>query len=467
MAEESDRRRVLRALPSVDELLRSAELSAAVKAHPAGLVTDAVRFAVESVRAGILEGEVSGVTTEEISSLALARMEELLKPSLTRVVNATGTVLHTNLGRAPMSPDAAEAARLAALNYVNLEMDVTTGERGERDSLVTGLINRLTGAEASCVVNNNAAAVLVTLNTLASGREVVVSRGELIEIGGSFRLPEVMEKSGCLMKEVGTTNRTHPSDYTGALSEDTALLFKAHRSNYTVAGFTSEVDLRELVEIGSEAGLPVVEDLGAGSLVDLSAYGLPREPVVRERIALGADCVTFSGDKLLGGPQAGIIAGKRELVERIRKNPLKRALRADKMTLASLEATLRLYLDPERLPERLPVLRTMTRDVRSIARAASRAAAMLRDALGEGFSVEVAEDVSVVGGGSLPGHTLPTRVVAVTHPELSAGKIYRLFISSDPPVVGRLKNDRFLLDMRTVTRAADVVPGLRGRKRSK
>ncbi|MBI5344873.1 MAG: L-seryl-tRNA(Sec) selenium transferase, partial [Deltaproteobacteria bacterium] len=318
-------------------------------------------------------------------------------------------------------------------------------------------MRRLTRAEASCVVNNNAAAVLITLNTLAEGKEVIISRGELIEIGGSFRLPEIIKKSGCILREVGTTNRTHEKDYAGAVNANTALIFKAHRSNYTVSGFTSEVDLKGLVEIGRRHGLPVVEDLGSGALLDLAAWGLPYEPVVGERVEIGADVVTFSGDKLLGGPQAGLIAGKKQVIDRIKSNPLKRALRADKLTLAALEATLRLYLNPDKLGKKLPALKAMTRSLDDIEEAADKAASLLKNALGRDFTVAVLDTASQIGGGSLPGHDLPTKAVAITHKSIGPEKIYRMFLGNDTPIAGRVHKEMFLLDMRTVERAEDVL----------
>lgn len=449
---------LLRELPSVDELLRGGGLKEALRSYSASLVTEAARTAIALAREGLMAGRIVEVSIEGLRDTALRIIGGSVSPGLVKVVNATGTVLHTNLGRAVLGRDAVKAVRLAAENPTNLELDLETGARGDRDNITSGLIERLTGAEASCVVNNNAAAVLISLNTLAEGKEVVISRGELIEIGGSFRLPEIIRKSGCVLKEVGTTNRTHSEDYRSAITGETALLFKAHRSNFNVVGFTAEVGLKELSAIGREHGLPVVEDLGAGSLVDLSAYGLPMEPVVRERLSYGADCVTFSGDKLLGGPQAGIIAGKKEIIDRIKKNPLKRALRADKLTIAALDATLRLYLRPAELPERLPTLKTLTRGRGEIRRSAKRAAALLRQALGEGYRIELEEDESVVGGGSLPGHTLPTFVVTVSHEEKTPEEIAGLFLKSAPPIIGRIRNDKFILDMRTVSRTADVVP---------
>lgn len=428
----------------------------AVLRHSQALVTEAARGVLETVRDEIRSGMRRAVNVEEVSLDVLEKLNGLSNPRMRRVINATGTVLHTNIGRAVLSAEAVEAVTLVAKGCVNLEINLETGARGERDNLVEGILTRLTGAEAACVVNNNAAAVLLALNTLAEGKEVIVSRGELIEIGGSFRLPEIIKKSGCVMKEVGTTNRTHPQDYVSVVAANTGALFKAHTSNYKIVGFTAGVGLKELADIGRKHGLPVVEDLGSGLLVDLSRYGLPREPVVRDSIDAGADIVTFSGDKLLGGPQAGIIAGKKTLVDMIRKNPLKRALRADKLTLAALEATLRLYLNSETLAQTLPTLRTLVRPLGEIEDAAMAVAELLRSALGPAFIVAVVDETSVVGGGSMPGVELPTKAVSITHPEMGADAIARIFLVNNPPILGRINMDRFLLDMRTVERPEDV-----------
>ncbi|MFQ5354767.1 MAG: L-seryl-tRNA(Sec) selenium transferase, partial [Thermodesulfobacteriota bacterium] len=356
---------------------------------------------------------------------------------------------------------------LAGSTYTDLEFDIKTGKRGERDSYSVSLIKRLTGCEEASVVNNNAAALLITLNTLAEGREVIISRGELIEIGGSFRLPEIIEKSGCILREVGTTNRTHAADYVNAIGENTALILKVHTSNYTIEGFTSEVGLKELVSIGAEQGLPVVEDLGSGALLDLKAYGLPHEPLVGESLRAGAGCVTFSGDKLLGGPQAGLIAGSRVLVERIRKNPLKRSLRAGKLSLAVLEETLKLYLNPEKLQDRLPALRLMTRPVEEIEEIAEKAAEIITKAgVGASLSAKVEAGSSVIGGGSLPGRTLPTRVVSIKG--VSSTRLQKAFLHGSPPIIGRISNDAFILDPRTIIKREkfysalkDVLSGLK------
>ena len=321
------------------------------------------------------------------------------EPALRTVVNATGVVLHTNLGRALLAEPAIDAMAAAGRSAVNLEYDLEGGGRGERDALVEEALCALTGAEAATVVNNNAAAVLLALNSLAAGREVVVSRGELIEIGGSFRLPESMEHSGARLREVGTTNRTHPADYERAIGPDTALLLKVHPSNYRVVGFTAEVGLAELVEIGRRRGIDVVEDLGSGALIDLARLGLPREPLVAERIAAGAALVTFSGDKLLGGPQAGVAVGRRELVSRLRANALRRALRCDKLTLAALEATLRLYLRAGDLAATLPTLRYLSRTVGELELIAERAREILAERLGGDFRLEVVPSLSQIGSG--------------------------------------------------------------------
>jgi L-seryl-tRNA(Ser) seleniumtransferase len=448
-----------RDLPSVEALVRDRALDGARTIYGAAFVTDEARAVLEEAREALRKGN-GRIDAEDLPRRVLSRMEALLAGGIRPVINATGTVLHTNLGRSILADEAVCKAALAGSTYTDLEFDIGRGARGERDAFSVSLIKRLTGCEEASVVNNNAAALLITLNTLAEGREVIISRGELIEIGGSFRLPEIIEKSGCVLREVGTTNRTHATDYIGAINERTALILKVHTSNYTIEGFTSEVGLPELVAIGKEHGIPVVEDLGAGALVDLAAYGLPREPLVSESIRTGAQTVTFSGDKLLGGPQAGLIAGKRETVARIRKNPLKRALRCGKLTLAALEETLKLYLNPGRLAEGLPSLGLMTRSIEEIEAMAKRAAALINADKAAGISASVRDGRSVIGGGSLPGQTLPTRVVSMDS-EAGAAALQRAFLDADPPVIGRIHKDAFILDPRTVLDEEEFFDALR------
>ncbi|HZX36275.1 MAG TPA: L-seryl-tRNA(Sec) selenium transferase [Thermodesulfobacteriota bacterium] len=450
--------KALRALPSVDKILNCEDLKDDLAGYDPEFIKYIIRTALDELRGAILRGEAENLTLEKITGFIKERLRLIAGSSLRRVVNASGIILHTNLGRAILPIEAVEAIRLAASNPVDLEFDLGSGFRGERDARIEVLLGFLAGAEAACVVNNNAAAVLLTLNTLAEGKEVVVSRGELIEIGGSFRLPEIIKKSGCVMKEVGATNRTHPEDYLSAITPDTAVLFKAHKSNYTIEGFTSEVDIKELSVMGKARHIPVVEDLGSGALIDLSRFGLKKEPVVRERISGGADIVTFSGDKLLGGPQAGLIAGKKELVERIRKNPLKRALRADKMTIAALEATLRLYLKPDALAGKIPAFEYISRPLKEIEKAANQAKKLLEKRLGVAYVITVEDSESIVGSGALPDCVIPTKVVSVTHPSEKPEKIFKMFLSNDPPILGRVAKDRFLLDLRTVDKAGDVCP---------
>ena len=397
---------------------------------------------------------------DELLARVAARLEAAAEPTLRPVVNATGVVLHTNLGRAPLAEAAIAALAAAARGATNLELDLLSGRRGERDALVAEDLRALTGAEATLVVNNNAAAVLLVLNTLAAERDVLVSRGELVEIGGAFRIPDVMAKSGARLHEVGTTNRTHPDDYRRALGPATALLLKVHTSNYRVVGFTAAVDLTDLVAIGREAGVPVMEDLGSGALVDLEPLGLPREPVVRERIAAGADLVTFSGDKLLGGPQAGVIVGRRELVERLAANPLRRALRPDKLTLAALGATLRLYRESRDLPAVLPVLRWLTRPLADMEAVGRAAAPALAERLGRGYRVTVVPSECEVGSGAVPVVPLASRALAVEHAEVSAEHIAARFRAARPPVLGRIHGDRFLLDLRGIFDPAELAVDL-------
>jgi L-seryl-tRNA(Ser) seleniumtransferase len=359
-------------------------------------------------------------------------------------------VIHTNLGRAMLAEAAVDAVSLAARSPITLEYDLEKGGRGERDRMVEDELCALTGAQAATVVNNNAAAVLLALNTLAEGREVIVSRGELIEIGGSFRIPDVMRKSGAILREAGTTNRTHLHDYAGAIGPQTAMLLKVHPSNYRVIGFTAEVSIAELCGLAAGHGLPVMEDLGSGALVDLRRFGLHYEPVVKERIEAGAGLVTFSGDKLLGGPQAGIIVGRRELIERIRSNPLKRALRCDKLTLAALSATLRVYLRAADLAQTLPVLRLLTRTPNELEIVAARAREILTQRLGADFSIEVGPSASEIGSGAMPGGEIETRVLRITHPAHSADAIAAIFRRARPAIIGRISDGAFTLDMRTI-----------------
>jgi L-seryl-tRNA(Ser) seleniumtransferase len=448
-----------RVLPSVDRVLGTKAAAAALRRFQRGYVTETVRAVLDEARARLAAGNTDvAVSADEVIATAVKRMQAGDTTHLRALVNATGVVLHTNLGRAVLAAEAVDAVTAVARQASNLEYDLSRGERGERDALVRDDLCALTGAEAVTVVNNNAAAVLLSLNTMAEGREAVVSRGELIEIGGSFRIPDVMKKSGVRLHEVGTTNRTHARDYANAINENTALLLKVHTSNYRIVGFTSEVELRDLAAIGRERGIPVMEDLGSGALVDLSAYGLPREPVVAERVRLGADIVTFSGDKLLGGPQAGLIVGRREFIERISRNPLKRSLRCDKMTLAALAATLRLYRSAPDLRQALPTLRCLTRPQEELKAIGRTAVQRLGEHLGPEFTVELIDSEAEIGSGALPVKTLPSKAVSVTHTTQGPQEIARRFREADPPIIGRVHSGRFLLDLRCIFDAEELVP---------
>ncbi len=448
-----ERVQLMRALPPIDECLKAAANDDLLRALGRDYLRTLARKAENKFREAIASGSIEAeATREQMLGKIIGRMRALAEadePALRTVVNATGVVLHTNLGRALLAEAAIDAAAIAAGSAMNLEYDLETGARGERDSVVEDELRELTGAEAATVVNNNAAAVLLALNTLAEGREVIVSRGELIEIGGSFRLPDVMAHSGARLKEVGTTNRTHPRDYEHAIGPETALLLKVHPSNYRVVGFTCEVSLAELVEIGRARGVEVMEDLGAGALIDLSFYALPREPVVRERIAAGAGLVTFSGDKLLGGPQAGIMVGRRGLIERLRANPLKRALRCDKLTLAALAATLRIYLRGD-VANALPTLRMLRRTAGEIELVAAQARDILRERLGSEFRLEIVDAASEIGSGSLPTAQLKTRALRITNPAMAPDSIAAMFRHARPPVIGRISEGAFHLDLRTI-----------------
>jgi L-seryl-tRNA(Ser) seleniumtransferase len=377
-------------------------------------------------------------------------VREGLRPRLRSVLNGTGVVIHTNMGRSILAKAAQEAVALAAAGYVNLELDLATGERGSRHSLVEDLLRMVTGAEAGLVVNNNAAAVLLMLDSLCKGGEVIVSRGQLVEIGGSFRIPEVMERGGAILREVGTTNRCHLHDYSRAINDNTRALLRVHSSNYRITGFFKEVSLPELAPLGREHKLPVIEDLGSGSLIDFSPFGLPGEPTVQSVVAEGADLVSFSGDKALGGPQAGIIVGRRIYIEQLRINPLLRALRSDKLTLAALEATLRLYLDPQTALAQIPTAAMLVCPPEILARRARSLATRLRRALGHAAQVSVVKNVSRAGGGAFPERALPPSLVCLRPSACSAGELKRRLLGADPPLLGRLEDDAFCLDPRTL-----------------
>ena len=427
----------LAALPSVDRLLQRRESDALIAGHGRPAVTDAIRAVLAEIRSA----PKPLLDLDRILERVAQRLEAEARPSLRPVFNLTGTVLHTNLGRAQLPEEAVEAMAAAARNPVNLEYDLEAGKRGERDAHVEKLLCRLTGAEAATVVNNNAAAVLLVLNTLAARKEVPTSRGELIEIGGAFRLPDIMARSGCRLREVGTTNRTHLSDYAEAIGPRTGLVLKVHTSNYAIEGFTASVSEMDLSALCRERHVPFAVDLGSGTLADLSRFGLPHEPTAAEALAHGADLVTFSGDKLLGGPQAGLIVGRAALVEKIRRNPLKRALRVDKITLAALGAVLRLYADPDRLVARLPTLRMLARPVDEIRALASR----LVPALQKSFEVSVIDCESQIGSGALPTQRLPSAGLAIRP---GTAKTAAAFRSLPIPVIGRLQDGALILDLR-------------------
>jgi L-seryl-tRNA(Ser) seleniumtransferase len=443
-AEGRDR---LRNLPSVDQLVQDVERRPEARDIPRARLTACARAVLAAERQQALsDGPVdtkAGLASRILDVLA-GRVF-----SLRPLINATGVVLHTGLGRAVLSRRAVERLELTATAYSNLEISLADKARGSRGSHVEGPLHRLTGAEDALVVNNNAAAVLLALETLARGKEVIVSRGELIEIGGEFRIPDIMIRSGAVIREVGTTNRTHRADYANAIGPATGLILKVHTSNYRVVGFTADVSSRELVELGREARIPVMEDLGSGSLVDMRRFGLPYEPTVPEIVAAGVDLVTFSGDKLLGGPQAGIIVGKRELVARLKRNPLNRALRVDKLTIAALEATLYAY-ESGTEAQTVPTLVMLAEPLATIRRRAMSVLAQIPAAQAQRLGATIEEDRSQVGGGALPAVEPPTAVVAIGTPGLPAHELDDRLRRLDPPVVARIKEDRLLLDCRTV-----------------
>ena len=446
-------------LPAVDLVLRSNEAGALIATYGRSLVVDAVRTTLAERRRYDLAATVASII-EECAALLAHEMQ----PSQRRVFNLTGTVLHTNLGRAPLPEEAITAAVDAMRHPTTLEYKIETGKRGERDDHVAGWLMQLTGAEGALAVNNNAGALVLTLNTLAEGRETIVSRGELIEIGGSFRLPEIMARAGTKLREVGTTNRTHLADYAAAIGPETGLILKAHTSNYVVQGFTAAAPAAKLAALAREHAIPFVEDLGSGSLVDFERWGLPHEPTVTEALAQGDDLVTFSGDKLLGGPQAGLVVSRAELIRRLARNPLKRALRLDKIRLAALEAVLRLYADPDRLAQRLPVLRLLARPQDEIKALGERLLPTVERVLQDIAEVTLVQTKSQIGSGALPVSLLPSAALALRpRPQRSGAAVEtlaRALRTLPIPVIGRIEMGRVLLDLRCLEDEASFLEQL-------
>jgi len=448
-----------RALPSLDRLLGNPAVAGLLAAHGRIRVTDTLRRALEAERERLTDAKASPYDENRFLQSCATALEGSSAPSLKPVFNLTGTVLHTNLGRAVMPQSAARAVAEAMTRPVNLEFDLDGGARGERDSHVERWLKELTGGDKAVAVNNNAAAVYLALNTLALRREVLVSRGELIEIGGAFRIPDIMARAGVKLVEVGTTNRTHLKDFAEAITPRTAAIMKVHTSNYVVQGFTAAVPEPELAKLAHEHQLPFIVDLGSGTLVNLEDYGLPHEPTPRETLAHGADVVTFSGDKLLGGPQAGLLVGRKDLMARIAKNPMKRALRLDKLTLTALDAVLRLYLHPEKLREELPALRLLTRKPEDIAAQAARVQPVLAATLGENWRVEVCDCKSQIGSGALPVDSLPSSGLAIT-PVGKKGNLNKLAAALRAlpvPVIGHIRDNALKLDLRCLDHEEEFV----------
>ncbi|MCG6916665.1 MAG: L-seryl-tRNA(Sec) selenium transferase [Deltaproteobacteria bacterium] len=450
----SGSKEMLRSLPAVDELLRQEALIDAVQTYPRTLVVRAIRKVLDRNRQAILKGQLV-LEQEEFDQVSLVNeileeLECLASFTLRRVVNGTGIIVHTNLGRSLLCQDALDRLQLIGSGYSNLEYDLAEGKRGSRYEHAEAILCEITGAEGALVVNNNAGAVVLALNTLAQGREVVVSRGQLVEIGGSFRIPDIMARSGARLREVGCTNRTHLNDYEKAIGPETALLLDVHASNYQIIGFTAEVGLREMVELGRRHGIPVMQDLGSGCFVDVTRFGLQGEPLVQDSVRSGVDVITFSGDKLLGGTQAGIILARKELIAELRQNPLTRALRVDKLTLAALEATLRLYRDEDAAIQAIPTLKMIATDLITLEDRARGLVEVLRANMPESIGVEIMDGSSMVGGGALPVQNLPTKLVAISSKDMSAARLEISFRGYVTPIIGRVEMELFLLDVRTL-----------------
>ena len=445
---------LLRKLPGVDRILEMIKTDPFFEDIPQSVLVNSIRATIENQRSRILQND-PGMSEDSLAEPGMLEevkggVTKAMAPNLRRVVNATGVVVHTNLGRSLLAEEADEMLSLIAGRYSNLEYNLEIGKRGSRYSSVEDILCEISGAEAAMVVNNNAGAVLLCLETMAKNKTVIVSRGELVEIGGSFRIPDVMAKSGGILKEVGTTNRTHLRDYESAIDEQTGLLLKVHRSNYSVVGFTAELSLQQLVDLGAKYNIPVMEDLGSGTFIDFSKYGLMKEPTVQESVATGADVITFSGDKLLGGPQAGVIVGKTGIVDEIKRNPLTRALRIDKLTLSALESTLRLYRDEAKAIRSIPTLRMLTISSQEIEEKAKQLATRLQAIDKTRIDAQVLQRSSKAGGGALPLLNLPSQCVGINIQGCSANKLERQLRDNDPPIIGRIEEDKFIMDLRTI-----------------
>lgn len=460
------RKNLLRAIPKVDELIANDQIRGLLELAPRNLVLEVIREALSELRQLLVSVEDAALPESlDLEALIKTISEEVDKRNgyhLKRVINATGVVIHTNLGRSLLAPSIAQHLSEVSCYYSTLEYDLESGKRGTRYSHVESLLCELTGAEAALVVNNNAAAVMLVLSTLCAGREVVVSRGQLVEIGGAFRVPDVMRASGAELVEVGTTNKTHLKDYAAAIREQTAAVLKVHTSNYRILGFTSEVDIESLSGLCHEKNIPLIEDLGSGSLIDLSQFGLMKEPTVIESMKAGADVVTFSGDKMLGGPQAGIILGRKNWIDAMKKNQLTRALRVDKMTLCALEATLKIYRDPEAVRREIPTVRMLTEQQDSILPRATVLQTQI-ESLGEAYEAALYETASEVGGGSLPLEKLPTWAVSVRHTQKSTQRVTEALRARRLPIIARVAEDRLIFDLRTVQdgESEEIVQALR------
>ncbi len=445
---------LLRSLPGVDHILELSKTDHYFETVPKTVLARSIRAVVENLRTEILSNHHDIAEDHLSDPKILEKVKEVTKktlaPKLLYTINATGVVVHTNLGRSLLAVEALENLGVIAGNYSNLEFNLDKGERGSRYSAVEGILCEISGAEAAMVVNNNAGAVLLCLETIAKNKKVIISRGELVEIGGSFRIPDVMTKSGAILCEVGTTNRTHLRDYENAIANSTGLLLKVHRSNYSVVGFSAEVSLKQLVDLGEKYHLPVMEDLGSGTFIDFSKYGLLKEPTVQESVATGADVVTFSGDKLLGGPQAGLIVGKKNIIDPIKKNPITRALRIDKMTLAALESTLRLYRNEEIALKAIPTLRMLTQPIGQIKKKAHKLNKLLGKIGDSRMQIELLTLSSRAGGGSLPLLELPSLCIGIKVTYLSANTIERFMRHNSPPIIGRIYEDFYIMDLRTI-----------------